>query len=45
MWAKHCGRHVNYTGFDNMQPKELFPVMDKDGLGAFLVSYEASHFQ
>ena len=28
-----------------MQPKELFPVMDKDGLGAFLVSYEASHFQ
>ena len=28
-----------------MQPKELFPVMDKDGLGAFLVSFEASHLQ
>ena len=45
MRAKHCGRHVNHIGFDNMQPKELFPMMDKDGLGAFLVSYKASHVQ
>lgn len=28
-----------------MQPKELFHMMDKDGLGAFLVSYKASHLQ